>query len=289
MPKKLVGGVFLLCLASLSLAVSEDGETFTTITQPEILEQLINLKSYIPNPNMTKPVWVQLKNYQETESGGETIVTKDEIVVVQGELKKSLLANIFDICVNINGYKLVIQVEFTQAVNDDNEPIDDWYIDTGDAKYLFVTDAQNIGAISELPVFENIVDAQGHKRFIEGDIALSSIDGVAKTYGKWSLSGSHLLIVLCVDIANETALNVSILGTLRELPSWLIGKIVPTFSNAIEYKSFNMFADNLSSQNIGIYLRKPTANSIDIYIASNVNLTADRHCRIAFDLLIDNE
>ena len=94
---------------------------------------------------MVKPVWVKLKN-------GET----DEIVVVRGEFKVVDTGE-FEIIVVIDGYKLKIHIEFTQALNENNDPIDDWYIDTNDAKYLFTSDAQNIGAISELPVFENIL------------------------------------------------------------------------------------------------------------------------------------
>lgn len=130
MPKRLVGGVFLLCLTALTLTLSEDSETYTNITQPEIIEQLTNLKNYIHNPSMIKPVLVQLKN-------------GDEIVVVQGEMKVVDTGE-FDIFVFINGYKLQIHVEFTQVLNEDDEPIDDWYIDTNDAKYLFTSDYQRV-------------------------------------------------------------------------------------------------------------------------------------------------
>ena len=134
--KRLVGGVFLLCLTALTLNVSESEPTYVNITEPEILEQLTNLKKYIPNPHMIKPVWVQLKN-------GDT----DEIVVVQGELKVVDTGE-FEIIVFIDGYRLKIHVEFTQATLDDDTPIDDWYIAENDAKYLFTSDAQNIDAIT---------------------------------------------------------------------------------------------------------------------------------------------
>ena len=130
MPKRLVGGVFLLCLTALTLTLSEDSETLTNITQPEILEQLTNLKKYIPNPSMIKPVWVQLKN-------------GDEIVVVQGEMKVVDTGE-FEIVVAINGYKLLIHIEFTQVLNEDDEPIDDWYIAENDAKYLFTSDYKRV-------------------------------------------------------------------------------------------------------------------------------------------------
>lgn len=134
-----------------------------------------------------------------------------------------------------------------------------------------------------------LVDKDGHPRFIEGDINIPEIEGVTKEYGKWSLSGSHLLIVLAISIVDTTALTTRTIASFDGLPQWVIDKCIPTFSNAIDYKAFNLFASNLSSQNIGVYLRKPTTSSLDIYLANNITLTADRTGRIAFDLLIDNE
>lgn len=141
--KKLVGGDYLLDLTPIELEQSEDVETYTSITNKEIIEQLTNLKKFVPNPSMVKPVWVKLKN-------GET----DEIVVVRGEFKVVDTGE-FEIVVAIDGYKLKIHIEFTQVLNSDDEPLDDWYIDTNDAKYLFTSDAQNIGAIIRTGEIEN--------------------------------------------------------------------------------------------------------------------------------------
>lgn len=141
--KKLVGGDYLLDLTPIELEESEDGETYTNITNKEIIEQLTNLKKFVPNPSMVKPVWVKLKN-------GET----DEIVVVRGEFKV-VDANEFEIVVAIDGYKLKIHIEFTQATLSDDTPIDDWYIDTNDAKYLFTSDAQNINALVNAGEIDN--------------------------------------------------------------------------------------------------------------------------------------
>ena len=158
--KKLVGGDYLLDLTPIDIEESVDVETYTNITNTDVIAQLTNLKKYVSNPSMIKPVWVKLKN-------GET----DELVVARGEFKV-VDDGEFEIGVQLDGYKLKIHIEFTQALNENNNPIDDWYIDTNDAKYLFTSDAQNIGAISELPVFENIVDKDGHKvyEYFDGEI-----------------------------------------------------------------------------------------------------------------------
>lgn len=272
--KKLVGGDYLLDLTPIELEESEDGETYTNITNKEIIEQLTNLKKFVPNPSMVKPVWVKLKN-------GET----DEIVVVRGEFKV-VDADEFEIVVAIDGYKLKIHIEFTQATLSDNTPIDDWYIDTNDAKYLFTSDAQNIGAISKLPVFENIVDAQGNKRFIEGEINLrESVTQITKLYGKWSLSGTHLLVVLAFSVANETAVNSQTIANIN-VPEWVLNKIVPLFSNNVDLKTFKAFASDNSTQDISCFM--DIDNGLRLYL-SNFTATNDRTCRIAFDLLIDNE
>lgn len=137
MNKRLVGGDYLLDLTPIAIEESEDGETYTNITNAEVLEQLTNLKKYVNNPNMIKPVWVKFNNGETNEK----IVARGTFAVVD--------ANEFEICVQIDGYKLKIHIEFTQATLSDDTPIDDWYIDTNDAKYLFTSDAQNVKATIE--------------------------------------------------------------------------------------------------------------------------------------------
>lgn len=139
----------------------------------------------------------------------------------------------------------------------------------------------------DLPL-ESIKDADGHLRFIEGDINLNDgITSITKKYGKWSLSGSHLLIVFAFSIAEDGVLSAGYIADVN-IPQWVLDKIYPLFGNNIDYKSFYAFAsggDN--SQSVGVYLDKDT-DKLQLY---NTGLVAntDRSCRIAFDLLIDNE
>lgn len=129
---KLVGGDYLLDLTPIEIEQSEDVSTYTNITNADVLKQLTNLKKYVKNPDMIKPVWVKFVN-------GET----DELVVARGTFAV-VDSGEFEIVVTIDGYKLRISIEFTQAELEDHTPIDDWYIDTNDAKYLFTSDAQNV-------------------------------------------------------------------------------------------------------------------------------------------------
>ena len=142
---------------------------------------------------------------------------------------------------------------------------------------------------SKFKLFENIVDKDGHKRFIEGDIEIAPTfqELVTKNYGKWALSGSHLLIVLAYEVDNGTELPYGAISLLK-LPKWIMDKLVPLFSNAVSHTSIRYWADNLSAQDTGAYLRKLDSETLDIYLSGAVTLTADRSTRIAFDLLIDN-
>ena len=136
-----------------------------------------------------------------------------------------------------------------------------------------------------------LVDSQGHERFIEGDISLYSDmpEGITLTYGKWSLSGTHLMIVLAGNLADETVLaNSTDVARLTTLPSWILDKVYPVFNDVIERKKFDASASTWGVQQIDVALRKST-DYLYIRLASALTLTANRGFRIAFDLLIDNE
>lgn len=150
----------------------------------------------------------------------------------------------------------------------------------------WVYNSQDLSFINRM---EQIVDEQGHNRFVEGDITIEEISGITQTYGKWSLSGSHLLIVLGIDIANASVLTAGTLCNIN-LPDWIKQKIVALWGSIyIESINFNMWADDWTTQTIRINFTKTAQNDVRLAIATGITLTANRHCRIAFDLLIDND
>ena len=159
------------------------------------------------------------------------------------------------------------------------------------SKNQLAQEVQNVvssGELENVKIFENIVDKDGHKRFIEGDINIPTLSGVTKTYGKWSLSGSHLILVLCGDVADDTILGSLNFGITDNLPKWVLDKIIPVYaSNSIESKNINIYADDYSSQSVTLVLQKRT-NDLVIYLVS-LTATKDRHFRFVFDLLIDTE
>ena len=352
MNKKLVGGDYLLDLTPITIEKSDDGN-YTNITNKDVLSQLTNLKKYVKNPTMIKPVWVQFKN-------GET----DELVVARGTFAVVDTGE-FEICIFADGYKLKLHIEFTQAELEDHTPIDDWYIDTNDAKFIFtsdykrfvVEDVKNIddnilstlqcgdvvikhdesGEHSYVVTFksetgicltytdascvetqsydyvdgtgwvynsqdlsfinrmEQIVDAQGHQRFIEDDGVATELEGYTPTFVKWSLSGSHLMLVVAGNIAQGTTIANNFIFAKFTLPKWIFDKVYPVWSGAnIETKSIAFVSDDWASQTLSCILQKPNVapfeNMLIIKMVSSAHtFTADRGFRCAFDLLIDNE
>lgn len=136
-------------------------------------------------------------------------------------------------------------------------------------------------------VFENIVDKDGHPRFIEGDVEIQEIEGFNTVYGKWSLSGSHLLIVCCGSIANGTVFSFGRLTKNIVMPKWIKDKIIPVASVYVDIRQTYAYANDLSSQSITTYLIK-SGDDISITMGS-ITATTDKTFRIAFDLLIDND
>ena len=134
----------------------------------------------------------------------------------------------------------------------------------------------------------NLIGKDGHERFDDGDIQLnaSAPEGVEKVYGKWSLSGTHLLVVLCINIPNTTNLgNLNL--TKITFPKWIFDKIIPLTSSVIEKKTFDAFGSDNTSQSLTVWLQK-TSSTIDLN-TSSFTASADRKVRISFDLLIDND
>ena len=137
-----------------------------------------------------------------------------------------------------------------------------------------------------------LVDAQGHNRFLEGNIKLTSNveESITKLYGKWSLSGTHIMFVFCGSIADTTALSAGFWWQTENLPEWVADKIAVVFAtNSILVSNITLHADDYTTQSVGCTLQKRAdTKQIQLYVNS-VTLTKDRKFRCQFDLLIDNE
>ena len=133
---------------------------------------------------------------------------------------------------------------------------------------------------------QNLKDSSGRNRFIEGNGTPSEITGFTSTYCRWSLSGSHLMLVLAGTFANAASLNNTALATFA-LPSWIMSKIFPVWSTYIEGKTIKIYNEDWSTQNLDLTVDK-TANGIVFQqVGGSLTMTKERNFRIAFDLLID--
>lgn len=142
--------------------------------------------------------------------------------------------------------------------------------------------------IGDAKIFENITDSEGHKRFIEDNINIVETEGISKTYGKWSLSGTHLLIVLALQLSNELTLSDNQKLCDISLPEWVKSKLIPIVATTISFGSFTAYANDFTTQSCPVRLQKISKN-ISIYKNGSLTLSKDRQVRIEFDLLIDNE
>ena len=300
----MLGGYQILDLRGIDLTI---GTSASNITDANVLKQLRELRNHIqkdynfakPLNNQLKPVLIRYRDKKNSE--------KHE-VAIYGNLE--VLTNYYTFKINAIGHgeKLSIEVVFEEKTDEYENKY--WDIKTakvllsideaigGDASIggdMSVTGDASIGGdmsvtgkVNGKIAFEDIEDTQGHKRFIEGDIDLmDEFTGIQKIYGKWTLSGTHLLLVFCFSIANQTTLAwTGSFAECKNIPQWVLDKVVPIAGNYVDEKNFSAFDNNLDKQQVTCQLRK----SDKIWISfGGVTATANRVCRIVYDLLIDNE
>ena len=137
--------------------------------------------------------------------------------------------------------------------------------------------------------FENIVDKDGHKRFQEFENGYTYPEGMEKVFSTASLSGTHLMIVIALNLSDELVISNNATLGYFELPDWIYNKIYPSIASVIEYKAFTATASDYTSQSVGTKLLKTSNNRIAVQKEGNLTLTANRYVRMSFDLLIDND
>lgn len=132
-----------------------------------------------------------------------------------------------------------------------------------------------------------LIDSNGNPRFVEGRGIAAEVEGVEITYNKWSLSGTHLMLVTCGNIENSITLDATTMLSRFNVPSYILDKIEAVFSGVVEIKGLSLYNEDWSSQNTSIKLWKA-----DGYLYTqwgNTTTTKARSFRIQFDLLIDSE
>lgn len=134
---------------------------------------------------------------------------------------------------------------------------------------------------------ENIVDKNGNKRFIEGtpNFVLSEGYNVVSVYEKWSLSGTHLMIVGVLTANGNSNLSSKKVYEIT-LPNWIFSKIV-TFPNSVVVSRISALASNTSASMTAL-LNKDVQSNI-LYVTAPTEVRDGVTYRIQFDLLVDNE
>lgn len=148
----------------------------------------------------------------------------------------------------------------------------------------------NLIVNGDIKGLENIVDAKGHKRFIEGNIETPELTGVTFTYAKWSLSGTHLMVVLAFNMVEGTSLGATdVIGTCV-VPKWILDKIYRIISGSavVSFISSKPRVLGVDSPAHSFELDK-TDVSLTIYPYGNYTASHDTGFRLQFDLLIDND
>lgn len=135
---------------------------------------------------------------------------------------------------------------------------------------------------------DDIVDSQGNKRFVEGNGTPATISGIESLFCKWSLSGTHLMIVYAGTLSGGTSLTARTLASF-EFPEWIFNKIFPLNSDGLVSVINAVFAYEGNFTYKQQKLIK-TANGLEIAnIASGTISSSSSGFRIQFDLLIDSE
>lgn len=152
----------------------------------------------------------------------------------------------------------------------------------------WVYNSKDVTTIENMNKMEKIKDKSGHLRFIEGSGDVSTIADVENNYCKWSLSGTHLMLVHIITLDVGASLSNNLLSSF-ELPNWIMNKIVSTGTEGmIASDTFISYSDDLTTGSLNLYLKKET-NSVSINLIGSASIAKKRYCKIKFDLIIDNE
>lgn len=136
------------------------------------------------------------------------------------------------------------------------------------------------------PLFETITDNAGNKRFVEGSGTPASIEGLTITDNKWSLSGSHLMIVLAGSVASGTQITNGLVLATYYLSTYITNKIKTVYGTLINMGTLNFYTNDYSVSSTPIRLYKSN-DVIRIGKIGNYTFNVDVSFRIQFDLLID--
>ena len=136
---------------------------------------------------------------------------------------------------------------------------------------------------------KNEHDEDGHQRFLSGTATITPPEGVTVNYAKWSLSGTHLMLVLDITMAPGTELANNDIYAVFNLPSWIVNKLVSPLDEYIDAKNAPIRESGyvLTNYNIRYYVYKDSTDAISIRNLSQSVGDTTQYARVTFDFIID--
>ena len=151
----------------------------------------------------------------------------------------------------------------------------------------------NVDGTELTTLMSNIVDSQGHKRFIEDDITINS-SAFNKEFAKWSLSGTHLMCRFVGSIVEEFKFRYGWFGFFGNLPKWIYDKI---YGSPMSFDENTLIVDTkkvlIGDNDIPFALMKRLGtNNLALATGNTTELDSSfigKRLVLQFDLLIDSE
>lgn len=134
-------------------------------------------------------------------------------------------------------------------------------------------------------LLSDIVDTNGNYRFVEGD-GIPDTTNITSSYCKWSLSGTHLMIVLAGKYIVNNVADQTVLAQY-EVPEFILNKIFPVWGDNIEMKQ--VFARLEAGTGYEDWFKFVKENGKLKILQQGQYNHNDTYFRIQFDLLIDSE
>lgn len=147
---------------------------------------------------------------------------------------------------------------------------------------------ENLSTPKDRATLDDIVDSQGNKRFVEGNATISGIPSELEVaYNKWSLSGTHLMLVLCIknNSSRGKTITAPVDFATYNLPSYILNKVSTVVGNLVDQKAFTIWGTSNTTE---IRLNKDN-DVLHFKTFANIDIGSNQSIRIQFDLLIDAE
>lgn len=168
-----------------------------------------------------------------------------------------------------------------------------WVIDNSyehaDNKFVTVYNKAEIDALLAGNFnLSQIVDDDGNRRFVEGNITFETISDIVFDFGKWSLSGTHLMIVIAGHNTQATTISHDTTICNITLPDYILDKIATIYNPVVSWAGTKFYKSSTGTDagTMNTRLVKST-NTVGVGTNGNTTLTEVGYFRLQFDLLID--